>query len=232
MEYRSVETGQRGEGRIRVQRVSVARQAVGQRLILPGGQRHLKIGGRPLVRHAAGPRGPTLTAEAALATDEHRHDLVKHGLTIRRDRPRGHLDHGTLALVPDRRHLTRGHHRALHRQFPVQGDRLLTVHQHGRVECADVGEGTRGITQHHGLRWVGTLGDVHRIFGGKGQVGGACADADGIEQRVLGRPRRLDRRAGRADCVRIDCHGRSPRSGRPHGVPNPSHSVAGSWHMG
>ena len=99
------------------------------------------------------------------------------------------------------------------RQRAVQLDRLLAVDEHGRVEACRSGRtrppppatttGKVGRT-----RWV----DVLAVLGGElelepGRIGDAGADAEGVEQAVLGVPGRLVGFAGVPDGIRIDRHG-------------------------
>src|SRR5581483_11859381 len=130
------------ELRIGVQRVAVARQAVGEGLVLTRRVGDdvvgLAVGGLVAGRRAA------VAAPAAFAADEHGRAGAEQrvaGLGV--DRLRLGHDHRARALVVDAGDAAHGAGRALDRDLAVEADRLLAVHEHRPVELADLGDGAR-----------------------------------------------------------------------------------------
>ena len=205
VEDRTVEAAHGGEGRVVVQRVAVARQPVDQRLVGAGLQLDGVVGVavRGLVRVA---RRTAVAAPAALAADVGRHAGVEQRLA---GVDEGGLalgdDHRALALVVDAGDLAHGLELTLHRDLPVQGDALLAVDEHRRVEAADGAEGAAERAEHHRDRGQRPLLLARGVLGGElelvERVGGAA------------HPRR-GRRSARPCCS--TCAGRARTCSRRH----------------
>src|SRR3990172_7050490 len=137
-----VVAGHLGEGRVDVQRVAIAGEAVDHRL--DGQRRHLDgpVGGP--VRGLVAGLWAALAAEAAGAAHEdagavHEQHLAALVLRLRLDD-----DEGAFALIVDAGHLAAGGQLALRRDRPVEPDALLAVEDHHRVYLDGAGEAHEG----------------------------------------------------------------------------------------
>ena len=150
MEDRRVEAAHRRERGVGVQRVAITRQPVHERLV---GRRLVGDGviGGALGRHVHRAAGATIAAPSPFTADERRHPRRHHRLPrLRVDRLRLAHDERGLALVVDAGDLARGADRSLGRDRLVQLDRLLPVHEHRRVERADLAERSAAHADDHG----------------------------------------------------------------------------------
>jgi hypothetical protein len=206
---RPVEPAELGELGVRVERVPVAGEPVGERLVGPRRVRDHRIG-IALGRHVARARRSAVTAPTAFAADEHRvaggeHRFARFGI----DRLGLVDDHGGRALVVDADYSCGGEDLALGRDLAVQFDRLLAVDEHRQVERPDV---THADADDHRERRQHALLDALGVLGGErefetGWVDRTGAHAHGVEQTVLRVPRTLARRARLGvGSVRVDRH--------------------------
>ena len=157
------------------------------------------------------PGGAAVAAPSPLAPDEHRRPGREQRLT-RLDQgglALGHDDRA-LALVVDARDLADRLQLALDRELAVERDALLAVHEHGRVERADLVEAPAHRGEHHRHRGEGPLGVARGVLGGELQllegVGGARPHAEGVDQGVLARPAAAGGFGPAADGVGVDGH--------------------------
>ena len=210
-----------------MQRVAVARQPVDQGLIGRG------LVGDLVIRGAVGwlvlrATRAAVAAPSALAADEHRGTVGEQRLPVGQiggDRL-GH-DHCGLALVVHCNHPALDAGRPADRQRPVEGDRLLAMHQQRRVEGTDVAHRRTGAPSHddrEGREHL--LVDAVGVLGGVGELVGTRADTDGVEQGVLAGPGGLSGLTDRSNGFRIQWHRRAPRT-RGTGVVLADHSHSG-----
>ena len=93
----------------------------------------------------------------------------------------------------------------------MEHDRLLGVHEHGRVVLADGGPSPGALADDGGEGGQHPLGDAVGVLRGQveleaGRVEGARPDAQGVEQGVLAVPGPLHRVRRRSHRVRIQWH--------------------------
>ena len=209
---RPVEAAHRGERRVGVQRVAVAGEAVHERLV---GRRLVgdDVIGIALGRDVLRAGRTAVAAPSAFTADEGRHGVRVQRFAVHDGCGRRHHDSGR-ALVVDAGDLARDRGRTGDGDRAMQRDGLLAVHEQGRVERADVAHRRAPApTDHDGERREHELVDAVRVLGGECQLVAAGTDADGVEQRVLRGPTRLDRLALRADGVWVQWHGIPPVDG-------------------
>ena len=109
-------------------------------------------------------------------------------------------DHRALALVVDADDLAHGRHRARHRDGAEQLDGLLAVHEHGRVERADVAQRAAAADAEHHAMVGSTCWGVSAVFS---VVNSSSANGS------TARSRRPGRRAARPSSVHV-CSPGSP----------------------
>ena len=203
------------EGRVRMERVAIARQPVQQRLVAPRRADDLPV--RFPGRHRPLLRRPPRPAEAAATADEAgrlRGDQRFPGRFVGRRRAGDRQRAAALVVDPD--DLRADQDRARYRERPVEPEGLLRVHRGGRI-VASGSQAGHGGGHDRGVRRQRPGGEAGRVLGRETQLGARIglpgADAERVADRVVGCPRPADRFAVDAKHAEVrDEH----RAGRGH----------------